>query len=138
MGSTDDFSTNNSNGQHGLSDFMSVNEGLDYDVLIVGAGLSGLYSLIRMRELGVRVRVLEAGSAEGGTWYWYVLRRNKNSAKPYVSDADTIGAGTGIPVHVLTRKVTRTSSHFPRRFSMSGTGPSTSRPSRKRCDTYSI
>ncbi|KAJ0121881.1 hypothetical protein J7T55_002390 [Diaporthe amygdali] len=70
MGSADDFSKHNWNGQHGLSDFMSVNQGLDYDVLIVGAGLSGLYSLIRMRELGVRARVLEAGSAEGGTWYW--------------------------------------------------------------------
>lgn len=57
---------------------MSINQGLDYDVLIVGAGLSGLYSLIRMRELGVRARVLEAGSAEGGTWYWYVLGRNNN------------------------------------------------------------
>lgn len=138
MGSTDDFSKHNLNGQHGLSDFMSVNQGLDYDVLIVGAGLSGLYSLIRMRELGVRARVLEAGSAEGGTWYWYVLGRNNNSAKSSASDADIIGAGIGIPVHVLTRRVTRTSSHFPRRFLMSGTGPSTSRPSRKRCDTYSI
>lgn len=137
MGSTDDFSRHNLNGQHGLTDFTSVNQGLDYDVLIVGAGLSGLYSLIRMRELGVRARVLEAGSAEGGTWYWYALRRNNNSAKSCASDADTIGAGTGIPAHVLTRRVTRTSSHFPRRFLMSGTGPSTSRPSRKRCDIYS-
>lgn len=42
----------------------------DYDVLIVGAGLSGIYSLYRMKELGVRVKVLEAGEAEGGTWFW--------------------------------------------------------------------
>lgn len=46
--------------------------GVDYDVLIIGAGLSGIYSLHRMRELGLRARVLEAGSGEGGTWYWYV------------------------------------------------------------------
>ena len=43
---------------------------LDYDVLIIGAGLSGIFSLYRMRELGVRARVLEAGSGEGGTWWW--------------------------------------------------------------------
>ncbi|KAK2623504.1 hypothetical protein QTJ16_007058 [Diplocarpon rosae] len=43
---------------------------LDYEVLIIGAGLSGMYSLIKMRELGLRVRVIEAGSDVGGTWYW--------------------------------------------------------------------
>ena len=50
--------------------FGAGDEHLDYDVLIVGAGLSGIYSLHRMRQLGLRVRVLEAGSGEGGTWYW--------------------------------------------------------------------
>ena len=44
---------------------------LDYDVLIVGAGLSGIYSLYRMRELGLRARVLEAAENCGGTWWWY-------------------------------------------------------------------
>lgn len=43
---------------------------LDYDAIVVGAGLSGIMSLYRLRELGMRVRVLEAGSAEGGTWFW--------------------------------------------------------------------
>lgn len=50
--------------------FSAANAGLDYDVLIVGAGLSGILSLYRMRELGLRTRVLEAGSGEGGTWFW--------------------------------------------------------------------
>jgi cation diffusion facilitator CzcD-associated flavoprotein CzcO len=54
------------------SAFGPVNDSLDYDVLIIGAGLSGIYSMHRMRELGVRAKVLEAGSSEGGTWYWYV------------------------------------------------------------------
>lgn len=49
---------------------MGSTNGLDYDVLIVGAGLSGVYSLYRTRELGLRAKVLEAGSAEGGTWFW--------------------------------------------------------------------
>jgi cation diffusion facilitator CzcD-associated flavoprotein CzcO len=42
----------------------------DYDVLCIGAGLSGIYTAYRLRELGLKGRVLEAGSAEGGTWYW--------------------------------------------------------------------
>lgn len=47
-----------------------MNKDLDYDVLIVGAGLSGIYSLYRMRQLGLRAKVLEAGGGVGGTWYW--------------------------------------------------------------------
>jgi len=42
----------------------------EYEAIIVGAGLSGMYMLIRLRELGMRVRVFEAGSDVGGTWYW--------------------------------------------------------------------
>ncbi|MHA6616377.1 flavin-containing monooxygenase [Pseudonocardia sp. DLS-67] len=40
------------------------------DVVIVGAGLAGLYQLHRIRELGLSSRVFEAGSGVGGTWYW--------------------------------------------------------------------
>jgi cation diffusion facilitator CzcD-associated flavoprotein CzcO len=42
----------------------------EYDAVIVGAGMSGLYQLYRLREQGLRVRVLEAGTEVGGTWYW--------------------------------------------------------------------
>jgi cation diffusion facilitator CzcD-associated flavoprotein CzcO len=41
-----------------------------YETLIIGAGMSGLYQLYRLRALGMRVRVLEAGTGVGGTWYW--------------------------------------------------------------------
>src|SRR5450432_3353411 len=44
--------------------------GLDYDAIIIGAGISGMYQLYRLRELGMRVRVFEAGTGVGGTWYW--------------------------------------------------------------------
>jgi cyclohexanone monooxygenase len=40
------------------------------DVLIVGAGFAGVYALYKMRELGLRARVLEAGPSVGGTWFW--------------------------------------------------------------------
>jgi cation diffusion facilitator CzcD-associated flavoprotein CzcO len=43
---------------------------LDYDAIIIGAGMSGLYQLYRLRELGLRARVFEAGTNVGGTWYW--------------------------------------------------------------------
>ncbi|HEY1935761.1 MAG TPA: NAD(P)/FAD-dependent oxidoreductase, partial [Acetobacteraceae bacterium] len=42
----------------------------EYDAIVIGAGMSGIYQLYRLRELGMRVRVLEAGSNVGGTWYW--------------------------------------------------------------------
>jgi cation diffusion facilitator CzcD-associated flavoprotein CzcO len=42
----------------------------EYDVLVIGAGLSGCYACYRMRELGVKVKILENGSSVGGTWYW--------------------------------------------------------------------
>ena len=32
--------------------------------------MSGMYQLYRLRELGMRVRVFEAGTDVGGTWYW--------------------------------------------------------------------
>ena len=44
--------------------------GLDFDAIIIGAGLSGMYQLYRLRHLGMRVRVFEAGTEVGGTWYW--------------------------------------------------------------------
>src|SRR5438045_9349721 len=41
-----------------------------FDVIVVGAGFAGLYMLHRLRGLGFSVRVLEAASGVGGTWYW--------------------------------------------------------------------
>ncbi|MSQ28206.1 MAG: NAD(P)/FAD-dependent oxidoreductase [Dehalococcoidia bacterium] len=42
----------------------------DFDVIVVGGGLGGLYTLYRMRELGLTARAFEAGSGLGGTWFW--------------------------------------------------------------------
>ena len=42
----------------------------EYDAIVIGAGVSGLYSLYKLRELGLSARVFEAGSDIGGTWYW--------------------------------------------------------------------
>ena len=42
----------------------------DFDAIIIGAGLSGMFMLYRLRELGLTTRVFEAGTNLGGTWYW--------------------------------------------------------------------
>ncbi len=40
------------------------------DVLVVGAGITGIYQLYRAREAGFSVALLESGAGVGGTWYW--------------------------------------------------------------------
>ena len=40
------------------------------DVVVVGAGVAGLYLLHRLRRAGMSVRAFESGSDVGGTWYW--------------------------------------------------------------------
>ena len=43
----------------------------EYDAIIVGAGFSGLYQLICLRDqLDLKCVVLETGDDVGGTWYW--------------------------------------------------------------------
>ena len=41
-----------------------------WEAIVVGAGLSGMYQLHKLRQLGMKVHVYEAGSGVGGTWYW--------------------------------------------------------------------
>ena len=41
-----------------------------FDAIVVGAGFAGLYMLHRLRTMGFRALVLEAGEGVGGTWYW--------------------------------------------------------------------
>jgi cyclohexanone monooxygenase len=40
------------------------------DVVVVGAGFAGMYTLHKLRGLGLSVRVCEQGGDVGGTWYW--------------------------------------------------------------------
>ncbi|MDP6498492.1 MAG: NAD(P)/FAD-dependent oxidoreductase [Dehalococcoidia bacterium] len=41
-----------------------------YDVIVIGAGVTGLYALYRLRQLGLSARSFEEGSGVGGTWFW--------------------------------------------------------------------
>lgn len=40
------------------------------EAIVVGAGVAGLFQVNRLREMGVKVHGIEAGSGVGGTWYW--------------------------------------------------------------------
>ena len=40
------------------------------DVAIVGAGFGGLYALHKLRSMGFKTHVFEAGNDIGGTWFW--------------------------------------------------------------------
>jgi cation diffusion facilitator CzcD-associated flavoprotein CzcO len=42
----------------------------EVDVLIVGAGITGIYQLYRARAAGFSALLLEAGAGVGGTWFW--------------------------------------------------------------------
>src|SRR6185437_10902416 len=43
---------------------------MQYDAIIIGAGISGLYQLHCLRKLGLKTHVFESGTGVGGTWYW--------------------------------------------------------------------
>ncbi|MFM9882029.1 MAG: flavin-containing monooxygenase [Burkholderiales bacterium] len=49
---------------------MDVRAEAALDVIVVGAGFGGIYALYRLRSMGLKVRVFEAGSGVGGTWFW--------------------------------------------------------------------
>jgi cation diffusion facilitator CzcD-associated flavoprotein CzcO/acetyl esterase/lipase len=42
----------------------------ELDVVVVGAGMAGLYLLKRLRDLGFSAVALETADDVGGTWYW--------------------------------------------------------------------
>ena len=84
-----------------------------FDVIVGGAGLTGLYQLYKARELGLRVRVYEAGSA--------VARAR--------------GTGIATPAPAATRRAISINTGFPMNCSTSGTGANASPPSLKRSAT---
>jgi cation diffusion facilitator CzcD-associated flavoprotein CzcO len=55
---------------HALAERPSQGQLAVYDAIVIGAGISGIYMLYRLRELGMTVQVFEAGTNVGGTWYW--------------------------------------------------------------------
>lgn len=58
----------------------------DIDVLVVGAGITGIYQLYRALEDGFSAVLLEAGEGVGGTWYW-----NRYPGSRFDSESYTYG-----------------------------------------------
>ena len=53
-----------------MRDLASCEQIEELDILIVGAGFSGLYQLQQLRQLGFSVKIYEAAPELGGVWYW--------------------------------------------------------------------
>ena len=47
----------------------NIDKHLDYQAVVIGAGLSGIYQIKRLTDLGVRATVLDSNADLGGTWY---------------------------------------------------------------------
>jgi len=62
-----------------------VDHDVDYDVVIIGAGIAGIHQLHALQGRGLSVRVFEAGTGVGGTWYWnrYPMARFDSESYSY-------------------------------------------------------
>lgn len=47
-----------------------IHEQIQADVIVIGAGFSGITAMHRLRKHGLSVKCLEAGGGFGGVWYW--------------------------------------------------------------------
>lgn len=45
-------------------------DSLESEIIIVGAGFGGIYLLYKLRQLGFKCKIFEAGKDLGGVWYW--------------------------------------------------------------------
>lgn len=93
---------------------------------------SGMYSLLRMRQLGLATKVLEAGSGEGGTWFWWEFWLTTEINRQLTL------TGTATLGRVLIPSHTPIFSHSTSRCSMSGTGVNISLVKKRLCVTVSF
>ena len=52
-----------------IENIFSIDAHLDYQAIVIGAGVAGIYQIKRLAELGVRATVLDGNPDLGGTWY---------------------------------------------------------------------
>ena len=65
---------------------LGASPALDYEVIVIGAGVGGIYQIKKLLDLGVSATVLEAGEDLGGTWYW-----NRYPGSRFDSESYTYG-----------------------------------------------
>ena len=59
---------------------------LNYDAIIIGAGVCGIYQAYKLKQMGKNFLLLEQGSDVGGTWYW-----NRYPGCRFDSESETYG-----------------------------------------------
>ena len=57
-----------------------------YEVIVIGAGVAGIYQIKRLADLGVDATVLDGAPDLGGTWY-----RNRYPGARFDSESYTYG-----------------------------------------------
>ena len=62
------------------------NEACEYEVVVVGAGVAGIYQIKRLIDLGVNATIVEANDDLGGTWY-----NNRYPGSRFDSESFTYG-----------------------------------------------
>ncbi|HAX06103.1 MAG TPA: cyclohexanone monooxygenase, partial [Acidimicrobiaceae bacterium] len=65
---------------------MTNNTESDYEVIVVGAGVAGIYQIKRLTDMGIKATVLEADPDLGGTWY-----NNRDPGARFDSESYTYG-----------------------------------------------
>lgn len=58
----------------------------DYDCIVIGAGVCGIYQAYKLKEMGLRFLVLEQAADVGGTWHW-----NRYPGCRFDSESETYG-----------------------------------------------
>ena len=69
-----------------MNEGMKQDPGRDYEVVIIGAGVGGIYQIKRLVDMGVNATVLEAWDDLGGTWY-----QNRYPGARFDSESVTYG-----------------------------------------------
>ncbi len=64
----------------------AIDQPIEHEVVVLGAGVSGIYQIKRLVDLGVDAVVLEADADLGGTWY-----RNRYPGARFDSESYTYG-----------------------------------------------
>jgi len=77
-----------------------TDETREFDAIVVGAGIGGIYALHKLRnELGLNVRVFDRSGGIGGTWYWNRYPGAKSDSEGivyrYSFDKETLGEPVG-------------------------------------------
>ncbi|MFT5098995.1 MAG: cation diffusion facilitator CzcD-associated flavoprotein CzcO [Candidatus Azotimanducaceae bacterium] len=52
-----------------IKNIANIDAHLDYQAVVIGAGVAGIYQIKRLADLDVRATVLDANADLGGTWY---------------------------------------------------------------------